>query len=412
MKILHFADAHIDVANAGRHDPESGLPVRVQDFLKSLDTITNTAIDEKADLVIFAGDAYKDRTPAPTFQREWGRRIMRLSDAGIETILLVGNHDLSPSFGRAHTLEEFATFKIPHVHVVSKPQMLTPKDLGLDVQVLALPWVNRSGFITANDSPPDVAKLADEMGLRLEALVEKWLETADPAIPTVLTAHASVQGALQSTGYTVSLGNELVLSQGLVKNPKLDYVALGHIHKAQDLNEGAQPPVIYPGSIEKVDFGEASDNKCFVIADVQKGQTSVDWRKLETRKFIDRKVKLETPEKVTEQILKVLGTQEDLTDAMVRLVMEYPSEMEAVIDERAIRAYTEKALEFNLVKRPVTASRVRLPDGKTAESLTPEELLNLYFDAAHIEVSDTLMEMAKAIMAKEQGYQIVESLAE
>ncbi|HNR47084.1 MAG TPA: metallophosphoesterase, partial [Anaerolineaceae bacterium] len=73
IRILHFADAHIDMAAQGRHDPETGLPVRVLDFLKALDTIVDTAIAEHVDLVIFAGDAYKDRTPVPTFQREWGR---------------------------------------------------------------------------------------------------------------------------------------------------------------------------------------------------------------------------------------------------------------------------------------------------------------------------------------------------
>ena len=97
IKILHFADAHIDMANYGRHDPDTGLPLRVLDFLKSLDAIVDAAIDEKVDLVLFAGDAYKDRSPAPTFQREWGRRIMRLSQANIPTLLLVGNHDLSPA---------------------------------------------------------------------------------------------------------------------------------------------------------------------------------------------------------------------------------------------------------------------------------------------------------------------------
>jgi exonuclease SbcD len=109
MKILHFADAHIDMTNYGRHDPETGLPLRVLDFLKSLDEIVDAAIREKVDLVIFAGDAYKDRSPAPTFQREWGKRIIRLSKAGVRTLLLVGNHDLSPSIGRANAIQEFRT---------------------------------------------------------------------------------------------------------------------------------------------------------------------------------------------------------------------------------------------------------------------------------------------------------------
>src|SRR4030067_2976962 len=105
LRILHFSDAHIDMANYGRHDSTSGLPLRVLDFLKSLDTIVDAAIQERVDLVLFAGDAYKDRSPAPTFQREWGRRIMRLSQAGIPTLLLVGNHDLATAAGKAHAIQ-------------------------------------------------------------------------------------------------------------------------------------------------------------------------------------------------------------------------------------------------------------------------------------------------------------------
>lgn len=128
-KILHFADSHIDMANYGRQDPDSGLPLRVMDFLKSLDEIVDAAISEQVDCVIFAGDAYKNRDPAPTFQREWGKRIMRLSKAEIPTILLVGNHDVSPSVARAHAMEEFSTLSVLHVLVVDKPVFLGPDEL-------------------------------------------------------------------------------------------------------------------------------------------------------------------------------------------------------------------------------------------------------------------------------------------
>ena len=53
LRVLHFADAHIDMANQGRHDPVSGLPVRILDFLKALDTIVDTAINERVDLVLW-----------------------------------------------------------------------------------------------------------------------------------------------------------------------------------------------------------------------------------------------------------------------------------------------------------------------------------------------------------------------
>jgi len=297
VKILHFADAHIDMANYGRHDPQSGLPMRVMDFLKSLDEIVQTAIDKKVDLVIFAGDAYKDRSPAPTYQREWGKRIMQLSHAGIQTLLLTGNHDISPSTGRAHAIQEFKTLEVPNVKVLDKPQFLSVDDLGgLPVQVIALPWISRSGLMASLElggtDPSETYKI---LGERISELIENWLKDADPDVPTILTAHASVEGAKYGSERMVMLGNDMVLPPALVKDKRLDYVALGHIHKPQNINEGNHPPVIYPGSIERVDFGEAGDRKYFILAEISKGKTDVIWQELKNiRPFIDIHVTLES----------------------------------------------------------------------------------------------------------------------
>src|SRR5512141_3346623 len=178
MKLLHFADAHIDMANYGRHDPQTGLPLRVLDFLKALDTIIDAAIDERVDMVIFAGDAYKDRSPAPTFQREWGRRIIRLSQARIPTLLRVGTHDLSPAAGRAHAIHEFDTLQVPYVRVLPKPELLGPRELwDLPVQVIAIPWISRSGLMAAVDtSDADAAEIYARIEARLTELVEGLLE--------------------------------------------------------------------------------------------------------------------------------------------------------------------------------------------------------------------------------------------
>ncbi len=113
-------------------------------------------------------------------------------------------------------------------------------------------------------------------------LIERWLREADPSLPIILTAHASIEGAKFGGERLVMLGNDLVLSGSLVKNKKFNYVAMGHIHKPQDVNEGNQPPVIYPGSIERVDFGEAKEDRFFVIAHIEEGKdTKVEWRKLD-----------------------------------------------------------------------------------------------------------------------------------
>lgn len=403
LTILHFADAHIDMANYGRHDPVSGLPMRVLDFLKSLDTIIDTAINEKVDLVIFAGDAYKDRNPAPTFQREWGRRVMRLSRAGIPTLLLVGNHDTSPALGRAHTLDPFSTLEVPNVIVLERPSFLRPTDLwGLPLQVIALPWVSRSGLIASQElTSNDPEKVNQAIEERLAVIVHEMLDEADPNLPVVLTAHASVQGAVYGGERTVMLGGDLVLPGSVVRDPRLDYVALGHIHKSQNLNEGAHPPVIYPGSIERVDFGEAADDKFFVIAHVERSHTEVEWRKLTgIRPFIDRHLRLKSQEDVTGQLLKALPHAPKLEGAIVRLVLEYPRDWEALIDEAALREVTSGAFEFHLIKRPLVEARSRLAPDETVSSLTPLELLDRFWRSSHITPTEqvSLQKLAKEIM--------------
>lgn len=405
MKLLHFADAHIDMANYGRHDPASGLPLRVLDFLKSLDTIVDTAIERNVDMVIFAGDAYKDRSPAPTFQREWGKRIMRLSQAKIPTLLLVGNHDISPAIGRAHALQEFKTLQVPFVKVLDAPTLLKPDELwSLPIQVIAMPWVARSGLMANLEmSAENPSEIYLNIESRISDLIDGWLEECDSSLPIVLTAHASIEGAKFGGERLVMLGNDLVLSGSLVKNQKFNYVAMGHIHKPQDVNEGNQPPVIYPGSIERVDFGEAKEDRYFVIADVEKGRnTEVEWIQLTgVRKFIDRRAVLKSSENVTETLKDALPTPKEMSEAIIRLSVEYPREWDALIDESALRKYAEGAFELHLVKRPQIESRVRIPEGQVVSSLSPLDLLEQYLTSAKVSNADELKKMAQDIISEE-----------
>ncbi|MCJ7716022.1 MAG: exonuclease SbcCD subunit D [Anaerolineales bacterium] len=413
-RILHFADAHIDIANYGRRDPKTGLPLRILDFLASLDVIINTAINEEVDCVLFAGDAYKDRNPAPTFQREWGRRIMRLSQAGIPTILLVGNHDLSPSIGRAHALTEFDTLQVPHVLIIDKPCFLSSEELSqlcpegkrLDLQLIALPWLSRTGMMTALDlQTRDLDRVYGEMIDKLTQDINTWLEKADPELPTLFAAHASVEGAVFGGERSVSLGNDLILPLSLVQDSRLDYTALGHIHKKQELNKSKHPPVIYPGSIERVDFGEARDEKFFVIADVNKGKTKLDWRKLDNiRSFVDQFLVLHSKDKITQQVEKALPAPEQLKDAVVRLVLEYPRAWDPLIDESAIRELVKESFEFHFLKQPLSESRIRLPENRTIGTLSPEELLEQYWKTSHTPEDDiqSLKKLAQEIIHPDQ----------
>ena len=408
IKLLHFADAHIDMSNYGRRNPQSGLPYRVEDYLAVLDFIIDTAIERKVDLVIFAGDAYKDRTPAPTFQREWGKRIMRLSAAQIPTLLLVGNHDSSPALGRASTLQEFDTLDIPYVQVIDEPCFLSNQDLGgIGAQVIGLPWIARSQMLTAAlnriDLQQDEAQVNFEKAL--SDLIEVYMKSADPDLPLILTAHGSVMGAKYGRERSVMLGGDFVIARSLVCDPRLDYVALGHIHKPQSLNDDAHPPVIYPGSIERIDFGEIEDTKYCIVAEVERGSTSVEWVQLPGRKFIDRKVTIdESTLNPTQVIISQLPPEGEMRDAVMRLIIEYPEGLETQIDQSAINLATQACFDFRLMKRPRLQARVRLSSGNQMASMSQMELLDIYFKSKQVgfEEKGILLSLANSILSDEE----------
>ena len=398
IKLIHFADAHIDLARQGRHDPQSGLPLRVMDFLAAFDAIISAAISENVDLAIFAGDAYRDRSPTPTYQREWGKRVMRLSEAGIQTLLVVGNHDISPATGRAHTMQEFETLQIPNVHVISQPCLLGPQDLnGLQVQVIGIPWLNRSDLAAMQaEEEGEIQSSGDVLSSKIESLIAQL----DPQLPAILASHATIRGSKYGNERNVMLGRDFVLPEKFAHDSRLDYVALGHIHKYQNLNPESHPPAIYPGSIERIDFGEVKDRKTYILAELERGHTTFEAHDLPGREFMDISVTITDPENVTDQILDKMPGEEKIKDSIFRLVLNFSRDWEALIDEPAIRRKAENAFEFHLVRRPRMQARSWLPENKNAASMPPLELLKEYWKTIKKEqaASETLNQLAEDII--------------
>lgn len=382
IRVLHFADAHIDMVNHGKHDTAVGLPIRVVDFLKSLDQIVERAIAERVDLVIFAGDAYRHQRPHPRFQQQWQQRIMRLSAAGIPTILLVGNHDTSPAARGAHAMQEFKTLDIANVFVADHPTLFTPQQLGIPVQVIAIPWVSRSRLLARQPELNNEDEVRDSLEDIVSNIITKLIDHADENVPLILTAHATVAGAKYSSERQVMLGRDLVLAHNLVADKRIDFTALGHIHQHQELNKGQHPPVVYSGSIERVDFGEAKEQKGFVLANVSKGKS--DWRfvELETRRFIDTKIELDDADTFMQEVMARLPRRERVKNAICRVQLHYSREWESLLDEAAIGRHYSEALSLSIAKHRSAENRSRLGETLAVESLTPEELLSTYWQTA------------------------------
>lgn len=399
IKVIHFADAHIDMVNDGRHDPATGLPWRVRDYLDALDQIINYAIEQRADLVVFAGDAYRNQRPQPQYQKEWQSRMMRLSQAKIPTILLVGNHDTSPSTRHAHALQEFETLNIPYIFVSDKPRLWGSAELGIPAQVVTIPWLGRSVALTKEDH---LALDEDALAQKLEEVVantiERLLDSADATLPTLLTAHATVSGAKFGSERQLLLSRDFTLGRAILSDHRVDYVAMGHIHQHQVVNQG-YPAIVYSGSIERLNFGEPEE-KGFVQVTLQRNKTSWEFIKLKTRRFVDTEIKIDSAEELMPRLLTQLPRPEKIKGAICRLRLIYQAEWEPLIDEATIGRYYKEAATFQLSKQRTHDRLMRLSKEHGVETLSPSELLNLYWQTKQNydpEEAGVLQQLAKEL---------------
>ena len=115
IRVLHFADVHIGMENYGKTDPDTGVSSRVFDFLQRMDEMIAYADEHDVDLVIFAGDSFRSRSPNPTHLREFAQRIRMLSQLA-PTMLLVGNHDLPVNAAKASTSRDFCHTRCAQCH--------------------------------------------------------------------------------------------------------------------------------------------------------------------------------------------------------------------------------------------------------------------------------------------------------
>lgn len=382
MKIIHFADLHLGVESYGHIDPASGLSTRFLDFLDSFDQMVDYALKDKVNLVLFCGDAYKSRDPSQTQQREFAKRIKRLSSSGIPVFLLTGNHDLPNATGRATTTEIFDTLAIENVFVANRPCIQKISTADGFIQVAALPWLKRSAVVGKEEAQNlSFAELNQKMQDILAGVADKLAAELDPTLPSVLAAHVWVQGARVGSEEAMSLGQEHMILPSAVAKNAFDYVALGHIHRHQVLAEN--PPMVYAGSLERLDFSDEGDDKGFYLVDIEiasgKRWTSFEFHTTQCRRFLTIKLELQATDPApTETVLQAIGrSYNEICGNIVRLEISLSQELEGQLREDEIRNLAREAYYFAIVKQLKRELRPRLGD-RSAEEMTPVEALRAY----------------------------------
>ena len=401
IRVLHFADIHIGMENYGKIDPETGMNQRVLDFVSRLREIVDYAIEHEADAVIFAGDAFKTRDPNPTYQRAFARQIVRLSKAGIPTVMLVGNHDIPLMEQRASSIDIFATLDVPNIIVARTERLHRIQTKRGVLQVATVPWPQRSRLMQQEEfRGRSIESLDEEMEKALADQIKILADEADPALPAILTGHFTVSGAAFGSERSVMLGRDLPVKLSNLSLEAWDYVAMGHIHKHQDANKDRYPAVVYSGSLERIDFGEENEAKGFCWVHVARGATTWEFVKMDVRRFVsifaDATNDGETP---TDAVIRAIE-QHDVKDAIVRVRVKLLQSQEPMLRLREVENKLSEAHLIAGISRDIqrdSRSRIGL---ESPEMLTPEQLLDAYLlsKGRPRDEIDALMKTAKRLM--------------
>lgn len=348
IRILHLADLHLGVENYGRVDPATGLSSRVRDFLDRLDEVVDFALREKVDVVAFAGDAFRDRHPDPTYQRDFARRIRQMAAAGIAVVLVAGNHDLPNMPVRATSVDIFRALEVKNVYVSARMEevLRLPLRRKRELQVATFPYPLRSRLLLSDEvRRKPLREQEDFLRAQIARNLARLAEQVDREVPAILVGHLLVQGAELGSEQRMTLGYQPEAMVGTVAHPAYDAVLLGHVHRAQVLRSES-PPVLYAGSLERVDFGEEGEEKGFFLVEIEEGPAGkrpVHYRfiPVQARPFLTISVDARRGAPMERALRAIQEAGPKMAGAVVRLKVQVRQEEAGEVDVPTLRRALE-----------------------------------------------------------------------
>ncbi len=267
VRILHTADWHVGRSIA-RHS-------RLDEHRAVLGEIVEAAARLRPDVAVVAGDVFEQHNPSPDAERVAFRALADLAQAAGRVVVVAGNHDSPRRFQALAPLAEAA--RVTVIGDLSRSLGdLTVEVEGAGggrVQLVCLPWVPEHRFlrgelVVAKSGPEDT--YAD----RMEALIGLVLdETRREGVPQVLVGHLFVSDSLLGGGERDLTVGQTYAVPGQAIPPSVPYAALGHVHRGQQAPGAAS--AWYAGSPLALDFGEHSDRKGILLAEVGPGIAGV-----------------------------------------------------------------------------------------------------------------------------------------
>lgn len=266
MRILHTSDWHL-----GQHFMGKTRQAEHQAFI---DWLLRQVREHAVDAVIVAGDLFDTGSP-PSYARElYNRLVVDLHGSGTALVLLGGNHDSVATLGESRPLLScLGTTVIPAVEADLEQQVLVlpQRDGTPGAIVCAIPFIRPRDVMQSQ-----AGQSAEEKQLTLQEAIHRHYQALyrlacakrdalHLPLPIIATGHLTTVGASASESVReIYVGALEAFPTSAF--PPADYIALGHIHRPQQV--GGLEHIRYCGSPIPLSFDEAGQQKQVLLVDV------------------------------------------------------------------------------------------------------------------------------------------------
>lgn len=264
MKIVHTSDWHV-----GRR--WKGIQ-RLDELEAVLDHLAAFIEKESVDLVLHTGDVFESRNPPAEAEQLVNRFLLRVGRAGAHMLVIAGNHDDPLRLDARSMLTELVNVQIlgrPRSAARGGTRTLRTRG-GEKAVVAALPFAAPGAWVSALDIAGDEASARRQYARMFELAVQDLCGAFRPDAVNLLMAHTHIEGAVfGESERRVHIGEDWAASPDSLPS-RASYIALGHIHRPQKIERPV--PAFYAGSLLQMDFGEAGEEKSFVVVTASPGK--------------------------------------------------------------------------------------------------------------------------------------------
>lgn len=367
MRILHTSDWHVGKTIRGQS--------RLDEHRRVLAEITAVSRDRAVDLVLVAGDLYESAAPSADAEQVVLQALLELHGTGAKVVVIAGNHDNPGRFEAIRPV--MAELGITVLGHVARPEaggvLEHTTGAGERAHLALLPFCSpryaiRAAELMAQDAYENIGLYAE----RLRAIVAALTADFGGDAVNLVVAHGMVRGGKVGGGERDAQTSPEDYWLDASSFPSTaGYVALGHLHLAQQLPGG--PPIWYSGSPIQVDFGEAGAGKHVLVVETAPGKPA----KVESVALTSG-AQLRTVRGTFAELEAVAGT-EDLSDAWLRVRVTEPARAGLNEDVRAL--FGDRVVEV----RTEGSGDVERAPSQSRSGRTPQELFRSYLAEQEIE---------------------------